>query len=167
MNELITVCPFGLPGPSKYIHRNCRCEGCRTGSSEYRAKYCARPDVKKAKADHDKEYYARPEVKKAREEYKARPEVKRAAVEARADRMVIFYRFLETVKAERGCYDCGGFFSPEAMDFDHVRGQKVFQVSHGANHTWDRIQEEIDKCDIRCANCHRIETKRRAVTVPV
>ncbi|KKM74976.1 hypothetical protein LCGC14_1394930 [marine sediment metagenome] len=26
------------------------------------------------------------------------------------------------------------------------------------NYTLKRIQQEIDKCDIRCANCHRRKT---------
>ena len=62
------------------------------------------------------------------------------------------------------CMDCEGRFPPEAMDFDHRDpATKEFSVSSAAHHGigWDRILAEIEKCDIVCANCHRVRTKRR------
>lgn len=47
------------------------------------------------------------------------------------------------------------------MDFDHVRGEKVFtlgQVRQIRTYSLVRIQEEIAKCDVVCANCHRERT---------
>ena|ERR1017187_8960798 len=63
------------------------------------------------------------------------------------------------------CMDCGGSFPPECMDFDHVHGDKVYAVSDlaygsgGSN--WSLVEAEIAKCEIVCANCHRIRTKQR------
>ena len=57
------------------------------------------------------------------------------------------------------CCDCGNKFPPCAMDFDHVRGEKRFNIGqHIAGHSLDSILSEIEKCDIVCANCHRIRT---------
>lgn len=67
------------------------------------------------------------------------------------------------IKLERPCYDCGGTFVPEAMDFDHVSGIKEFDVTHGWNYSWDSVREEIDKCQLVCAICHRIRTQRRRI----
>lgn len=60
------------------------------------------------------------------------------------------------------CQDCGGRFPPECMDFDHVRGEKLFGI--GANVSkvpLAKLMAEIEKCELVCANCHRIRTKRR------
>jgi hypothetical protein len=59
------------------------------------------------------------------------------------------------------CLDCGQSFPPECMDFDHVRDGKSFSIAHFNNRSLDALLEEIDKCDIVCANCHRIRTKAR------
>jgi hypothetical protein len=43
------------------------------------------------------------------------------------------------------------------MDFDHVNGGKKFGIS-GHRHGFKGLIEEIKKCDVVCANCHRIRT---------
>lgn len=67
--------------------------------------------------------------------------------------------WLDGLKQGRPCEDCGRVFPPECMDFDHT-GNKLFTVSHMANRTRDLVLEEIKKCRLICANCHRIRTKR-------
>lgn len=58
------------------------------------------------------------------------------------------------------CVDCSES-NPVVLEFDHVRGEKKFIISKavsGSTRSWKLIKEEIDKCDVRCANCHRIRT---------
>lgn len=59
------------------------------------------------------------------------------------------------------CTDCGGSFPPECMDFDHVRGEKIAGVSQLLTRSRLRAVAEIAKCELVCANCHRIRTKAR------
>lgn len=61
------------------------------------------------------------------------------------------------------CMDCGGSFPIICMDFDHVRGEKVGNVADlvKKNKPFDVILAEIAKCDVVCANCHRIRTAAR------
>lgn len=47
------------------------------------------------------------------------------------------------------------------MDFDHVRGEKAFSIAVRYVHSLDKLFAEIEKCDIVCANCHRIRTQAR------
>ncbi|KKL22649.1 hypothetical protein LCGC14_2433320, partial [marine sediment metagenome] len=57
------------------------------------------------------------------------------------------------------CVDCGTMFPLPAMDFDHVRGEKLGCVSRlTARFGKTRLLEEMAKCDVVCANCHRIRT---------
>jgi hypothetical protein len=46
------------------------------------------------------------------------------------------------------------------LEFDHVRGIKVLDVSVmvARGYRWRRIESEIAKCVVRCANCHRRRT---------
>lgn len=59
------------------------------------------------------------------------------------------------------CVDCGGTFHPVAMDFDHVKGDKVLSVSRMVSFNKQRLDAEIAKCDVICSNCHRIRTYKR------
>jgi hypothetical protein len=68
------------------------------------------------------------------------------------------------VKLKRGCIDCGYKENPFVLDFDHRPGEKkLFTIGGPAfsNKSWASIELEIAKCDVRCANCHRIMTKTR------
>jgi hypothetical protein len=56
------------------------------------------------------------------------------------------------------CMDCGIQYLPCAMDFDHVRGQKLFGIAHAYNTTIEALLFESSKCDVVCANCHRVRT---------
>ena len=60
------------------------------------------------------------------------------------------------------CVDCG-FDDIRALEFDHVRGEKYKGVKDMCNKTAaiSTIKEEIRKCEIRCANCHRIKTQKQ------
>jgi hypothetical protein len=57
------------------------------------------------------------------------------------------------------CVDCGES-DPIVLELDHVRGTKVMGVSKLAGNSASlvRLQAEIDKCEVRCANCHRRKT---------
>jgi predicted Zn-ribbon and HTH transcriptional regulator len=61
------------------------------------------------------------------------------------------------------CQDCGGVFSPYAMEFDHrdpgSKSQRVMAMIGRAG--MQRILDEVAKCDVVCANCHRMRTFRR------
>lgn len=57
------------------------------------------------------------------------------------------------------CMDCGGRFPPECMDFDHRDPtQKAFGIGGSVGLAPARLRAEAAKCDVVCANCHRIRT---------
>lgn len=58
------------------------------------------------------------------------------------------------------CVDCGET-ELVVLDFDHRNPEeKVGPVRTIARQTcsWEKVKSEIDKCDVRCANCHRRKT---------
>ena len=62
-----------------------------------------------------------------------------------------------------GCVDCGES-DPRCLDFDHVRGKKLRSVSlMKTGYSVKVLREEIAKCEVRCANCHRKRTAERRV----
>jgi hypothetical protein len=56
------------------------------------------------------------------------------------------------------CSDCKGTFHYSQLDFDHVRGVKTLEVSQATGLEEDFILSEIAKCEVVCANCHRVRT---------
>lgn len=71
---------------------------------------------------------------------------------------------IAAIKLERGCADCGYNAHPAALDFDHRPGvDKKKDVSDMFKYAWKTIEAEIAKCDVRCANCHRVVTAERRV----
>lgn len=77
----------------------------------------------------------------------------RLAQEARAKRREYIWNYLRS----HPCVDCG-ISDIRVLEFDHVRGDKVIGVTRAMQYSWDILLAEIPKCDIRCANCHRIKT---------
>lgn len=68
----------------------------------------------------------------------------------------------EVIKESNGCVDCGER-NMVVLDFDHRDpNTKSFSISgaHKSKVSWDMLVEEINKCDIVCANCHRIRTAK-------
>jgi hypothetical protein len=67
------------------------------------------------------------------------------------------------VAKSKPCTDCGKEFPWYCMDFDHVNGEKLFEVSSAGvqKHGWTKSLLEIAKCELVCAICHRIRTQTR------
>jgi hypothetical protein len=66
----------------------------------------------------------------------------------------LLWKYLST----HPCVDCG-MANPLVLEFDHVRGKKAGNISRMITRNgWTTIMREIDKCEVRCANCHRIKT---------
>lgn len=70
-------------------------------------------------------------------------------------------RIVEYFK-EHPCVDCGET-DFVVLDFDHVRGNKKNNVATMIHrcYSWEKIENEIAKCEVRCANCHRRKTAKQ------
>ena len=54
------------------------------------------------------------------------------------------------------CTVCGYNKYPGALDLHHAFGNKSFSIGHkGYTRSWEKVKEELDKCVLVCANCHR------------
>jgi L-lysine 2,3-aminomutase len=65
---------------------------------------------------------------------------------------------LAEIKEKSGCVDCREK-NPIVLDFDHLKDKKynVSRMIHDG-FSWKAILKEINKCEVVCANCHRIRT---------
>jgi len=55
------------------------------------------------------------------------------------------------------CKDCGGTFHYSVYDFHHRDpGAKDLTGSQIKRMAWKTVVAELDKCDLLCANCHRV-----------
>jgi hypothetical protein len=72
-----------------------------------------------------------------------------------------FKKRLSEIKEASGCMDCGET-NPIVLDFDHLHNKKynVSRMIHDG-FSWAAIKKEIAKCEVVCANCHRIRTHDR------
>ena len=62
---------------------------------------------------------------------------------------------------DRPCADCGIQYPSWVMQFDHVRGEKKFDIAQASSASEKRLLEEIAKCEVVCANCHAERTYDR------
>ena len=59
------------------------------------------------------------------------------------------------------CVDCGISYPPHILDFDHLHDKKFKISAAHKSKSIETIKEEIAKCEIVCANCHRHRTWMR------
>jgi hypothetical protein len=79
---------------------------------------------------------------------------KRARAETRT-------RYLIGYFGRHPCADCGET-DPLVLEFDHIRDKRFEVTNQFASRNWQEILDEIAKCEVVCANCHRRRTARRA-----
>lgn len=75
----------------------------------------------------------------------------------RRKRTLLVLKYLQT----HPCVDCGET-DPVCLDFDHVKGQKINDISGMISDTYSEknILKEVEKCEVRCSNCHRKKTAK-------
>jgi hypothetical protein len=99
--------------------------------------------------------YLRDHYERNRPYYLAKARI-RNDLEARAKRDLL--RQLKDVP----CKDCGVRYPSWVMEFDHVRGHKLFNIATNLrSRSMSALLREIAKCEVLCANCHRTRTYRR------
>jgi len=113
---------------------------------------------------------ASPEQQQFLDRYRAaRALPKEIKAKTYADRLIrLRSKRARSLKCGVGCKDCGGLFPPECLEFDHLPGyEKVAGVADLINRApLEVVKAEIAKCDLVCANCHRIRTVRRRAGLP-
>ena len=73
--------------------------------------------------------------------------------------------YIFNLKRESGCKNCDEY-NPVALDFHHRNANtKVMEISRAISKGWSitRLMEEIEKCDLLCANCHMKEHRNAAM----
>lgn len=128
---------------------------CRKGKGNFCSKSCSgkhqaenrdqtgekNPNWKGGMADNQKRYEAN------KEEYKERA---RKSVQEKRE-------WFKDYKSDKECEECGEDH-PACIDFHHEnpedKDKNVSRLVHD-NHKISRIKEEIEKCKVLCANCHR------------
>ena len=68
--------------------------------------------------------------------------------------------YIEDYLSVHHCVDCGES-DIRTLEFDHVRGTKEFNIGSMSGYSLEKIIKEIEKCEVRCANCHRKATYDR------
>ena len=64
------------------------------------------------------------------------------------------------------CVDCGLKVTPTncvVFEWDHLR-DKTMNISTMVTMCDTRFEEELEKCELRCSNCHRLQTQKRERT---
>ena len=81
----------------------------------------------------------------------------RRAAKARRERI----RLMVLAAKDKPCVDCKVKYPAEIMDLDHVSGKKEFNLAKASRgvegyKSFDVIAAELEKCEPRCPNCHRL-----------
>lgn len=82
------------------------------------------------------------------------------------DRRNAIRKFLDEYKEGKPCTDCGTVYPRYVLDFDHLPDfdKKLNLGSVSSAPSLAAVIEEIAKCEIVCANCHRVRTHSRSKT---
>lgn len=72
-------------------------------------------------------------------------------------------RWIDKIKQAAGCEECGYNAHPAALDFDHRDpNDKLFLIPRILQRSPLKvIFNEIRKCRILCANCHRVHSRHQ------
>lgn len=70
-------------------------------------------------------------------------------------------QFIKNYLSSRLCVDCGEK-RWVVLEFDHIANKKhAISIMVGKGFSIASIEKELSKCEVRCANCHRIKTYKQ------
>lgn len=72
--------------------------------------------------------------------------------------------YIQNIKENTPCTDCGVKYEYYVMDFDHLRDKESDINFLMATGRIAAARKEIEKCELVCANCHRIRTHERSIS---
>lgn len=108
--------------------------------------------------------YCRPcDNKKSRERYKANANShKQKVLDRNRKNKEKLKKEIRDYKESKSCADCGVLYPWYVMDFDHISGTKVDNISKlVSNLSTAKLRIELKKCELVCSNCHRERTFNR------
>jgi hypothetical protein len=111
---------------------------------------------KKRNRQNRLEFYREGERTRRKRAIEKNPNIYKAQ---RKRRTLKIRQYIWSYKAHNPCVDCGET-DPVVLEFDH-RNSSTKEMALGAvdgGISLQKIIDEIEKCDIRCANCHRRRT---------
>lgn len=100
------------------------------------------------------------QAKCAKKHYEANKDLyKKRAMDGKRKAYIRNTKFVKEYLSTHPCVDCGND-NILVLEFDHVTGNKLKAISIMVRNgsSIKKIKEEITKCEVRCANCHRIRT---------
>ena len=82
-----------------------------------------------------------------------------------SDKKRRFHRKMQAIEFLGGkCLDCGND-DTRVLEFDHAKtprnGAKT--ISSYFQGSWERLEKQLEPCELVCANCHAIRTWDRAM----
>lgn len=90
---------------------------------------------------------------------------KEKAARRKRDSRSTWRKAVQEYKQTRGCKDCGEMYPYWVLEFDHLEG-KSFNVSEVAKaSSLEALMLEVSKCDVVCANCHRLRSHQRQASM--
>lgn len=122
-----------------------QCSKCLNSYEDYgqRCSLC-----RSCKQEYDREYYANKLDKNKQRDVKKK---------RYTDRRHAIFEYL----SKNPCVICGEN-DPIVLEFDHLDpSKKSYSVSEMTNLSIKKIEEEILKCRVLCANCHRRHTAKQ------
>jgi hypothetical protein len=125
-----------------------RCEKWKDIDSDFSSKGGSRkqPYCKSCQSEYQKVYYRANQKAQVARCNKRRNE----QVRQNQEKIIVYL-------LEHPCVDCGET-DIVVLQFDHVRDKKHLEIGRMMTYPWRRIQEEIAKCEVRCANDHTRRT---------
>ena len=86
--------------------------------------------------------------------------VKAKVKQNKAQKTDVIRQYLISYLTSHPCTDCGET-DIIVLEFDHIESKEI-GISKAVNRGWSlkKIQNEIAKCVVRCANCHRRKTAK-------
>lgn len=131
---------------------------------------CGRCELKKTldefawrrKAKGQRDNYCRPCRAAYKQEYYAANRQRYIDSAGLRKRMLVAERmdFLVAYLREHPCTDCGET-DPVVLEFDHLRDKKFGIAAGLRDREWQSVLDEMAKCEVVCANCHRRRTAKR------